>query len=185
MNHKSTRTGGNRDGQCVPTDLLARILVPAMERWDKENEKSKSQWENSQGDQPQGAITFASEFIAKHRGLGPASPARRLYDIKTGISRRTSLGIADTALMAFDLDLANSGLPVLASSVRGAREMIDAHCTEIDNNLHLPDRYQLAVDLLAFSEALIHGWDTLGREAARTVAGFLQAHAPERELVAA
>lgn len=147
---KSTHVG--QATTCVPSDELDEIIRKEMAR--------------------QGAtIEDVSLRVGEMLGTSPDAVYRRFCSIRME-SLVNDLSLADALLIALDLSLADTDLPVLAGSKRSARKLVEAYAEsnpmseeEIDTISHLIARFTIGY---IHAPALLGDEDAIRKHAYRT-----------------
>lgn len=114
--------GGNTNAATgIPTDELRDLLDTRMKEIGKETAIATCQSEHA------GAHELVAARAAAKLGQRPESVYRRIAGILAGESEVTDLTIADAILLACDINLGLTNLPVLPGSRTGAERLVDAY----------------------------------------------------------
>ena len=150
---KQLRAGGCPPWEViVPTDELADVLIPAIDKMQEELNYSLYDGCESKSD---GAIQIVAERAAKWLGIRVDSIPRRVYSIRTGEFASCTVRHADALLLAADIQIEHTDIVHLPQGRLAAIEMIEAYNAENGIRPRRADIEELARKLVRFKNGYL------------------------------
>ena len=148
------RAGGLGPGEVlVPTDELAAVLIPAIDKMNAELNYNVYEGCESQSD---GAMQIIAERSAKALGTRVDSVPRRLYSIRTAEFKGCAVRIADALLLAVDIKIEETDIVHLPQGMEAAREMVDAYYETIGKRPSKTQKEALAKKIVRFKNGYLY-----------------------------
>lgn len=133
---------GNHDARVVPTNDLADVIEPYIQRIEARH---------FTGTEQSSPFSALYHEVSEAMGTSEDVATRRLYSIRQRQTVATGIALAEAYLNALDLDLNVERIPQFPRSVREASEIAEVWCPEMT----LKERCRFADYLLHFSNAYL------------------------------